>query len=105
MPTYEVNDDAVKHAKKLIDDGAFDDETPWSDAAPSAKDANEEIDSESYDEFARWHLAVDTDASQRTQGPHRFPYGDFPNVNRAAPIHPQQRAAPNDHPALEKAPH
>src|SRR3954468_21742618 len=103
MPTYEVNDDAVKHAKKLIDDGAFDDETSWSDAAPSAKDANEEIDSESYDEFARWHLAVDTDASEGTKGRYRFPYGDFAKVNRAALIHAKQRASQNGHDAIEKA--
>src|SRR3954451_3435619 len=103
MPKYRVNEDGVKHARKLIDQGAFDDKTEWSDAAPSAKDANEEIDSDSFDEFARWHLAVDTEASEGTKGRYRFPYGDFEKVNRAALIHAKQRASQNDHDAIEKA--
>ena len=103
MPKYRVNDDAVKHAKKLIDENEFDDETPWSDAAPSASDANEEIDRDSYEEFASWHLAVDVDASEGTKGRYRFPYGDFSKVNRAALIHAKQRASQNGHDAIEKA--
>lgn len=103
MPSYRVNGEAVKHAKKLIDDGAFDDETPWSQAAPSAQEANEEIDHVSYDEFGRWHLAIDTDAGEGTKGRYRFPYGDFAKVNRAALIHAKQRASQNGHDAIEKA--
>jgi len=103
MPAHKINQDAVKHAKKLIDDGKFDDETPWSDAAPSADDANKEIDKDSYEEFARWHLAVDTDANEGTKGRYRFPYGDFRKVNRAALIHAKQRASQNGHDEIEKA--
>jgi hypothetical protein len=103
MPNYRVNDEAVKHAKQLIDDGKFDDDTPWSDAAPSAADANEEIEDDSYEEFARWHLAVDTEASEGTKGRYRFPYGDFSKVNRAAVIHAKQRASQNGHGSIEKA--
>ena len=103
MPNYRVNDAAVKQAKKLIDDGKFDDETPWSDAAPNADDSNKEIDKDSFDEFARWHLAIDTDASEGTKSSVRFPYGDFSKVNRAALIHAKQRASQNGHDAIEKA--
>lgn len=103
MPNYRVNDDAVRHAKKLIDNGQYDDETPWSEAAPSAQDANAEIEHDSYDDFARWHLAIDTDASEGTKGRYRFPYGDFSKVNRAAVIHAKQRASQNGHDAIEKA--
>jgi hypothetical protein len=103
VPSYEVNRDAVKHARELINEGEFDDETPWSEAAPSADDANEEIDKDSYDEFARWHLAVDKDATEGTKGRYRFPYGDFRKVNRAALIHAKQRAAQNGHDEIEKA--
>ena len=53
MPEYKVNDDAVKQAKKLIDQGAYDDKTEWSEAAPSADDANKVIDREGFEEFAR----------------------------------------------------
>ena len=103
MPKYRVNDDAVKYARKLIDGGKYDDRTEWSDAAPSAGDANKEIDKESFDEFAKWHLAVDPDASEGTKGRYAFPYGDFKKVNRAALLHAKQRAAQNDHAAVEKA--
>jgi hypothetical protein len=103
MVTYRVNDAAVKHARKLIDAGTYDDSTDWSDAAPSAADANEVIDEESFDEFAEWHLGINPDASEGTKGRFAFPYGDFKEVNRAALIHAKQRAAQNDHDAIEKA--
>jgi hypothetical protein len=103
MPKYNVNDDAVKQARKLIDEGKFDDSTEWSEAAPSAGDANQEIDKDSFEDFARWHLAVDPDASEGTKGRYAFPYGDFHKVNRAALIHAKQRASQNDHDAVENA--
>jgi hypothetical protein len=103
MATYKVNDDAVKHARKLIDAGTYDDKTEWSDAAPSADDANKEIDKDSFDEFAQWHLAVNPDASEGTKGRYAFPYGDFKKVNRAALIHAKQRASQNDHDEITKA--
>src|SRR3954452_626547 len=103
MPKYRVNEDGGKKARKLIDRGALDGKREWPEAPPSAKDANEEIDSDSFDEFARWHLAVDTEASEGTKGRYRFPYGDFEKVNRAALIHAKQRASQNDHDAIEKA--
>jgi hypothetical protein len=103
MATYRVNDAAVRHARKLIDDGRYDDTTEWSDAAPSADDANKEIDKESFDEFAVWHLAINPDASEGTKGSVAFPYGDFSKVNRAALIHAKQRASQNNHRAIEQA--
>jgi hypothetical protein len=103
MARYQVNEDAVRHARKLIDQGAYDDETEWSEAAPSAAEENEEIDKESFDEFARWHLAVNPDASEGTKGRYAFPYGDFKKVNRAALIHAKQRASQNDHDEIAKA--
>ena len=103
MATYKVNDDAVKHARNLIDAGTYDDTTEWSDAAPSADDANKEIDKDSFNEFAQWHLAVNPDASEGTKGRYAFPYGDFKKVNRAALIHAKQRASQNDHDEITKA--
>jgi hypothetical protein len=103
VPTYRVNADAVKKARKLIDDGKVDVDTEWSDAAPSADDGNAEIEAHGYDGYASWHLAVDPDASEETKGRYRFPYGDFTKVNRAALIHGKQRAAQNDHDEIEKA--
>ena len=103
MPNYDVNDEAVKHARKLIDDGQYDDTTEWSEAAPSADDANKEIDKENFEDFTRWHLGINKDASEQTKGRYAFPYGDFQKVNRAALIHAKQRASQNNHDAVEKA--
>lgn len=103
MTKYRVNDDAVKHARTLIDAGKYDDTTEWSDAAPTAGDANDEIDAHSFDDFAAWHLAENPDASEGTKGRYAFPYGDFDKVNRAALIHAKQRASQNGHDAIEKA--
>jgi hypothetical protein len=100
---YSVNEDAVEHARKLIDQGAYDDTTEWSEAAPSADDANQEIDKDSFDEFTRWHLGINPDASEGTKGRYAFPYGDFNKVNRAALIHAKQRASQNGHGQVEKA--
>ena len=95
MPNYRVNKDAVAHARKLIDDGKYDADTEWSDAAPTADDGNTEIEKHGYDGYAAWHLAIDPDASEETKGRYKFPYGDFSKVNRAALIHGKQRAALN----------
>jgi hypothetical protein len=103
MTNYKVNDAAVRQAKKLIDDGKWDDETEWSDDAPSADEANKYIDKHDLDAFGRWHLAIDTDASEGTKGRFRFPYGDFEKVNRAGLIHAKQRASQNNHDSIEKA--
>ncbi|RBY87653.1 hypothetical protein [Blastococcus sp. TF02A-30] len=103
MPTYRVNHDAVKQARQLIDDGKVDDTTEWSDAAPSADDGNTELEEHGWHAYAAWHLAIDEDANEETKARHRFPYGDFRTVNRAALIHGKQRAAQNGHDDVEEA--
>jgi hypothetical protein len=103
MPSYEVNQAAVEQARKLIDDERFDDATEWSDAAPSTEQANDVLEKKGWDEFARWHLAVDPEAGEETKRRYAFPYGDFRKVNRAALIHAKQRASQNDHTAVEQA--
>lgn len=103
MPKYKVNSRGVKHAEKLIRSGQIDTETSWSEAAASAGQENEVIDQDGYDEFAEWHLAEDTEASEGTKGRYRFPYGDYKKVNRAVLIHAKQRASQNDHDDIAKA--
>jgi hypothetical protein len=103
VPTYRINEDGVAQARKLIDAGSFDDETEWSDAAPSAADENAVIEKHGYAGYGAWHLALDPDASEDTKKRYAFPYGDFTTVNRAALIHGKQRAAQNDHAEIERA--
>ena len=103
MTTYRVNEDGVANARKLIDAGKYDDTTEWSDAAPSTDEENSEVEKHGYEGFGAWHLAVDPDAGEETKGRFTFTYGDFTKLNRAALIHAKQRAAQNDHDAIEKA--
>ena len=103
MPTYRVNQEAVEQACKLIDAGTYDDSTAWSQAAPSSAEGNDELDDDGWGGYARWHLGIDPDASERTKKRYHFPYGDFTTVNRSALIHAKQRASQNDHPEIERA--
>lgn len=103
MPQYQVNEEGVEKARKLIDDGDVDTTTEWSDAAPSPDEENDVIESHGYDGFGRWHLAIEEGASEETKGRFGFPYGDFRKLNRAALIHAKQRAAQNDHDDIAQA--
>lgn len=103
MPRYAVNEDAVAHAIERIDNGDYDTDTEWSDAAPSTDEGNAVIDDEGYDGYGLWHLGIDIDASEETKSRYGFPYGDFSQVNRAALIHGKQRASQNGHDDLVDA--
>ena len=103
MAEYKVNDEGVALARKLIDDSKVDTETNWSDAAPSTDEENAQIDRDGYRGYGKWHLAIDTEASEETKSRYGFPYGDFKKVNRAALIHAKQRASQNDHDDVEEA--
>lgn len=87
----------MDNARALIDRGAYDTETQWSDAAPDTDEANRMIEREGYAGYGKWHLAIDTEASEDTKDRYGFPFGDFSRVNRAALIHAKQRASQNDH--------
>jgi hypothetical protein len=103
MPNYRVNKPGITKARQLIDDGKWDDETEWSDDAPSTDEQNTYIDQHGLKAYGEWHLAVDDDAGEDTKGRFRFPYGDFERVNRAGLISAKQRAAQNDHDEIEQA--
>ena len=102
MTTYKVNEAAVKQARRLIDEGTVDTGTGWGEAAPSATEGNKEIEREGYDGYGRWHLGIDTGASDETKDRYGFPYGDFKKVSRSALIHARQRASQNGHEEIGK---
>ncbi|MCO8128082.1 hypothetical protein NHL50_12785 [Acidimicrobiia bacterium EGI L10123] len=100
---YRVNDDGVAKARQMIDSNQYDLETEWGDAAPSSEQSNEKIDRDGYDGYGEWHLALDTEASEETKDRYAFPFGDFHRVVRSGLIAAKQRAAQNEHDAVEKA--
>lgn len=100
---YRVNDDGVAKARQMIDSNQYDLDTAWNDAAPSTEQANDKIDRDGYEGYGQWHLAVDSEASEDTKDRYGFPFGDFRRVIRSGLIAAKQRAAQNDHDAVEKA--
>jgi hypothetical protein len=103
MPEYRLNQAAVKHARRLIDDGEVDAETGWSEGKPSPGEGTTEIDEHGYDAYGRWFLGIDPDSSEDTKQRYHFPVGDFSKVYRQGLVHAQQRAAQNDHDEIAKA--
>lgn len=100
-----LNKDALSHARGLIRSGQVvrDERDDWSEHAPSTDDENAFIDEHGMDEFARWHLGEDTEATEGTKGRYTFPYGDLRRVHRCAVISAESRAGQYHHQSVEKA--
>jgi len=103
--TVQVNRDAVSHANGLIRRGDVvrDERDAWSEDAPSAEDGNAFIEKHGMAEYAKWHLAEDTEKTEGTKGRYLFPYGDFRKVHRCALISGESRAGQYDHTTVETA--
>jgi hypothetical protein len=101
----KLNHRALGHARSLIGDGkaVHDSRDDWSEHAPSAQEENDFIERHGWDEYALWHLGVDTDASEHTKQRYSFPYGDFAKVHRCAVISLESRASQNDHDDIRDA--
>jgi hypothetical protein len=103
--TVKLNHAAVSHANALIRDGkvVHDRRDDWSEHAPSTDEGNAFIDEHGMDEYAKWHLAEDTEKTEGTKGRYLFPYGDFSKVHRCALISGESRAGQYDHGTVENA--
>lgn len=100
-----LNEDALALARKLVSENevVWDERDDWSEHAPSTDDENAFIEKHGMAEFAKWHLAEDTDETEGTKGRLRFPYGDFRKVHRCAVISGESRAGQYKHETVEKA--
>lgn len=103
MPSYKVNQAAVRNAEQLIEDGMVDSSTEWADGQPSTDDENDFIDANGYDAFGAWHLAIDPDAGEETKSRYAFPFGDFSKVHRDGLTSAKQRAAQHEHDEIAQA--
>jgi hypothetical protein len=105
MATYTVNDDAVAHARALIDKSQYVLDSDWGDVQPDADAQNAYLERHSWAEYAAWHLGLTEGANEETKARHAFGYGDFRRVHRSGLIACVYRAAEWRHKQVELAAH
>ena len=105
MASYELNERAVAHARRLISSRQYVVESNWGDVQPATEDENAFLDGHSWDEYAEWHLGLTEGASDETKGRYAFVYGDLRRVHRTGLIACQYRAAEWNHKEIELAAH
>src|SRR5215207_9776264 len=97
-----LNQEAVEHAENLIKGRQYERNSDWSEAQPSAEEENRFIDENGWETFAKWHLAYDTEASEKTKSRYKFPLGDFMKLHRSALIAAKQRAGSEDYNEVQR---
>jgi hypothetical protein len=105
MAAYSVNQDAVAHARQLIDSRQYVLDSSWGDVQPGTDEQNAFLAAHSWKEYAQWHLGLTDGASDHTKARYAFVYGDFRRVHRMGLIACQYRAAEWRHKEVELAAH
>ena len=103
MATYEVNPDAVAHARALIDKKQYVLDSDWGAVQPAADAQNSYLERHSWEEYAAWHLGLTEGAKDETKARYAFVYGDLRRVHRTGLIACVYRAAEWRHKAVERA--
>ena len=105
MATYEVNQDAVAHARRLIEARQYVLDSDWGEAQPGAEAQNAYLEKHSFEDYALWHLGLTVGANDGTKARHAFGYGDLRRVHRSGLIACVYRASEWRHKAVEVAAH
>jgi len=105
MAKYQLNDDAVGHARELIDAKRYVLDSDWGDKQPNAADQNAYLDGHSWDDYSAWHLGLTEGANDETKARYAFAYGDFTRVHRSGLIACVYRASEWRHKDIELAAH
>ena len=105
MATYELNDNAVRRARELIDAHQYVLDSDWGAVQPSADAENAFLEKHTWDEYGEWHLGLTVGANDETKARHAFVYGDFRRVHRSALIACVYRAGEWRHKQIELAAH
>jgi hypothetical protein len=105
VPAYTVNEDAVTHAKRLIDARRYVLRSRWQDVQPRAREQNAFLKTHSWEEYAAWHLGLTEGAAEETKARYAFVYGDFRRLHRMGLIACHYRAAEWRHKEIELAAH
>jgi hypothetical protein len=102
---YEVNQPAVERARNLIDARQYVLNSDWGEVQPDAAAQNRYLESHSWDDYARWHLALTINAADETKARYAFVFGDFRRLHRTALIACVYRASEWRHKSVELAAH
>jgi hypothetical protein len=105
VPAYTVNEDAVRHAKRLIDARQYVLRSRWQDAQPRTREQNAFLKANPWEEYAAWHLGLTEGAGDETKARYGFVYGDFRRLHRMGLIACHYRAAEWRHKEIELAAH
>ena len=105
MAKYTVNQDAVEHARALIDARQYVLDSDWGEVQPKAEDQNAYLDKHSWDDYAAWHLGLTEGANDETKARYAFVYGDLRRVHRSGLIACVYRASEWRHKDVELAAH
>jgi hypothetical protein len=103
--TTRLNERAYAFAEQQVKDGNIvsDQRDDWSEHQPSARQGNEFIEAHGWEEYARWHLGLDDEASEHTKARYKYPYGDFVRVHRCGLLAVEVRAGRYRHSDIEEA--
>ena len=93
MASYSLNERAVAHARRLIESRQYVLDSDWGEVQPRADDENAFLESNSWDEYAEWHLGLTEGASDGTKARYAFVYGDFRRLPRSGLIDCHYRSA------------
>ncbi|QIK77436.1 hypothetical protein G7071_13855 [Nocardioides piscis] len=105
MATYAVNEDAVAHARRLIDKRQYVLDSDWGEVQPGPEDENAFLSRHTWDDYAAWHLGLAEGANPETKARHAFVIGDLRRVHRSALIACVYRASEWRHKQVELAAH
>jgi len=105
LATYTLNQDAVTHAKRLIDARQFVLRSRCQNVQPRARQQNQFLKTHSWDEYALWHLGLTEGAAEETKSRYAFVYGDLRRLHRMGLIACHYRAAEWRHKEIELAAH
>src|ERR671923_354660 len=105
MASYTVNEQAVEHARRLIDARQYVLRSEWNEVQPRAAEQNAFLETHTWDEYPAWHLGLTEGAQDETKARYAFVYGDFRRVHRTGLIACHYRAAEWRHKEIELAAH
>ena len=105
MASYTLNEKAVAHARKLIENTQYALDSDWGEVGPGASEENAFLEKHSWDEYAEWHLGLTDGANEETKARYAFVFGDFRRLHRTGLIACVFRASEWRHKAIELAAH